>query len=183
MPAPYSDRPLTEKSPTRIDQVPVSQPTASGFEVIHEKSPASISPAMIRPHLKAEARIETRKGRQNGRYRILTDTPEKQEIENINAKKHVSTKFNQAESINLSGKNRLMGKSRLNNAKNIKRRILSETEIREDSYNYSTSDTSEGVSDNNSEDENLQVEHVNKENYNIGDCVIFLYEGPYFVER
>lgn len=51
MPASYSDRPLIEKSPTRIiDQVPFSQPTASGFEVIDGKSPTLISPAIIRHH-------------------------------------------------------------------------------------------------------------------------------------
>lgn len=169
MPASYSDRPLAEKSPTRIDQAAVSQPTASGFEVIHGKSTTLISPAMIRPHPKAEPRKETRKGRQKGRSRVLTDTPEKQEIENIKAKKQVS--------------NRLMNKKKPNIAKKIKRRILSETETSEDSNNYSRSDTSEGASDNNSEDENLQVEHVHEENYNIGDYVIFLYEGSYFVGK
>lgn len=183
MPASYSDRPLIEKSPTRIDQVPFSQPTASGFEVIHGKSTTLISPVIIRPHPKAEPRKETRKGRQKGRSRILTDTPEKQEIENIKAKKHVSTKFNQAESINLLEKNRFMNKNRFNNAKKIKRRILFETETSEDSTNYSPSDTSEDASDNDSEDENPQAEHVNKENYNIGDYVIFVYEGSYFVGK
>lgn len=183
MPASYSDRPLTEKSPTRIDQVAISQPTASGSEVIDGTSPTLISPAIIRPHPKAEPRKETRRGRQKGRSRILTDTPEKQEIENIKAKKHVSTKFNQTESINLLKKNRFVNKNRFNNAKKIKRRILSETETSEDSTNYSPSDTSEGASDNDSEDENLQAEHVNKENYNIEDYVIFVYEGSYFVGK
>lgn len=183
MPASYSDRPLTEKSPTRIDQVAISQPTASGSEVIDGTSPTLISPAIIRPHPKAEPRKETRRGRQKGRSRVLTDTPEKQEIENIKAKKHVSTKFNQTESINLLEKNRFVNKNRFNNAKKIKRRILSETETSEDSTNYSPSDTSEGASDNDSEDENLQAEHVNKENYNIEDYVIFVYEGSYFVGK
>lgn len=102
---------------------------------------------------------------------------------NIKTKKHVSTKFNKAESINLLTKSKFMNKNRFNNAKKIKRRILSETETSENSTNYLQSDTSEGTSDNDSEDENLQADHVNKENYNIEDYVIFVYEGSYFVRK
>ncbi|XP_047134205.1 uncharacterized protein LOC105850413 isoform X1 [Hydra vulgaris] len=169
MPASYSDRPLTGKSPTKIDQVSVSQPTASGSKNIHRELPTFILPGIIRPYPKVEPRKETRKGRQKGRSRILTDTPEKKGIENIKAKKNVS--------------NRLMNKKRLNNSKKRKRTILPEPEPSEDSNSYITSDTFEGASDNNKDDENLQVENINRENYNIGDYVIFLYEGSYFVGK
>lgn len=177
MPASYSDRPPVENSPTRIDQVSFSQPTTSDFEVIHRKSPTLISPVMIRPHPKAEPRKGIRKGRQKGRSRILTDTPEKQEIENMKAEKNVSTKTNKAKTINPSAKNRLMTKNKSNIANRTKRRILSETS--EDSVIL----TSEDVSENDTEIENLQTEHVNKENYNIEDYVIFVYEGSYFVGK
>ncbi|XP_072949708.1 uncharacterized protein mod(mdg4) isoform X1 [Epargyreus clarus] len=63
--------PLAEKSPTGIDQVPVSQLTASGFEVIHGKLPTLVSPA-VRPQPKAKPRKETRTGRQKRRSRILS---------------------------------------------------------------------------------------------------------------
>lgn len=101
----------------------------------------------------------------------------------MKAKKHVSTKSNEAKSINLLAKNRSMNKNKPKITNRIKRRILSESETSEDSVNYSLSDTSEDVSKNDSEIKNLQTEHVNKENYNIGDYVIFVYEGSYFVGK
>lgn len=45
----------------------------------------NVTPFMIRLHPKAEPRKEVRKGRKKGKSRILTDTPEKNEIEKMKA--------------------------------------------------------------------------------------------------
>lgn len=178
MPASYSDRPLLEKSPTNLNQ-----PNTTDFEASHQKSPTLISPVLIRPHPKAEPRKGTQKGRQKGRSRILTDTPEKDEIENMKAKKHVSIEPNREKSRNRSAKNIFMNKNKFKNANRVKKRILSESETSEGSVNLSLSDRSEDSSEIFSEIDNLQTERDKKENYNIGDYVIFEYEDSYFVGK
>lgn len=55
------------------------EPRAS-VSFVQEKSYAAVSPEMVRPYPKALPR-KSRGGRQKGRTRILTDTPEKEDVE------------------------------------------------------------------------------------------------------
>jgi hypothetical protein len=48
------------------------------------KNEATVSPDMIRPFPKVQSRIPTSKSRKKGKSRILTDTPNKEEIELMN---------------------------------------------------------------------------------------------------
>jgi hypothetical protein len=56
------------------------------------KNEATVSPDIIRPFPEAQPRKPASKGRKKGKSRILTDTPNKEEIELIKSNSLVNTK-------------------------------------------------------------------------------------------
>lgn len=79
-----------------------------------------VTPSMIRPHPKAEARKEVRRGRLKGKSRILTDTPEKNEIERIKAaRQNKKLKINKTEKVQ---KLRVKKKKSMRNQKHPKKK-------------------------------------------------------------
>jgi hypothetical protein len=85
-----TDRPL-EETPSTSGQV--SSDTYANHEVSstpHSVQSRHSTPEMIRPYPKAEKRKKTG-GRKAGKTRILTDTPEKEEIENRKSKRIKTT--------------------------------------------------------------------------------------------
>jgi transposase-like protein len=71
---------VTQKTPPRAHEV---QSVASGSQ----ENPSPITPAIIRPYPTAEKKKKAVKGRQPGKSRIYTDTPEKNRLEDLhNAK-------------------------------------------------------------------------------------------------
>lgn len=65
-----------------------------------------ITPEMVRPFPKAEARkLTNRKGRKKGKTRILTETPEKEELERIENEKLLKGKQNVKRKVNLHNDN------------------------------------------------------------------------------
>lgn len=124
-----------------------------------------IAPEMIRPHPKAAPRKATQKGRQKGKSRILTDTPEKNEIELLKSAKKVAPK---------NESNLKKPKKEKRKVDKVKRKVLVESDSEESNYSiHDTDDSCEDKISEISEEENVE--------YEIGDFVIFIYEKEYFV--
>lgn len=82
---------VTERPQPIPEHLPPSQPRSSSAD-IHTASSSQatyVSPEQIRPFPKAAARQKKKGGPKPGRCRILTDTPEKTEIENEEAQRNV----------------------------------------------------------------------------------------------
>ena len=86
-----TDRPqnLEEMPSTSFDVISTTGSETVLLSSSHPPSTAFIkSPEMIRPFPKAQPRKKTSRGRKRGKTRILTDTPEKRELEKSKKKKY-----------------------------------------------------------------------------------------------
>lgn len=175
-------------------------------EPLPSTSTALISPSMIRPHPKAARRKNTRKGREKGRSRILTDTPEKLLIE-----EQKQAKARKAKVLSQPKKTKCNPKQNVS----VKRKVLadtdssSETSASEDfslqdsndsygSLHFSEPDedmksntndeisliktTKDMKSNNNDEISNLKTTQTfhRLSGYAVGDFVIVVYDAQFF---
>ncbi|KAL3267962.1 hypothetical protein HHI36_007099 [Cryptolaemus montrouzieri] len=194
MPSNVTDRPLPiyENEPrqeTILEQPHCDEellPSSSGdstqkynqlLETSSQENSNIVTPSMIRPHPKAEAQKEVRRGRHKCKSRILIDTPEKNEIEGKEAaRQNKKPKINKTEKVQ---------KLR------VKKKILkeeSETSGEENgNFSVQLSDASEGFLS--FEDEPLcnyfqtNKENIHTTNYKDDDYVILIYEREYFVGK
>lgn len=72
------------------DSRPIVQPSPCNSDQQIASTSKGLTPELIRPFPKAAERKKTRRGRQPGKTRILTDTPEKREVEEQKKKKQGS---------------------------------------------------------------------------------------------
>ncbi|XP_050509907.1 uncharacterized protein LOC126886851 [Diabrotica virgifera virgifera] len=137
-----------------------------------------ITPSMIRPHPKAAPRKNNGRGRQKGKSRILTDTPEKIRIEMLKMASLIKQKKRKT-NVKVSQQNSTKCK---NKKKSVKRKIVSDSEssISDDNFSLQESDMSEmsfEIYDNEIENTNSNSEILK---FQLGDFVIFVYGNNYF---
>lgn len=125
-----------------------------------------ITPAQVRPHLKAEPRKSTRKGRRRAKSTILTDTPNKSLIEQEHARRE------EVQKKKLQRTNALKGN------KSVTRKIASDTSSEDEANIKSICDDS----DSSYVEESLENNNEN-ETISVGDYVLVKYASKRHIQH
>lgn len=137
----------TQRTPPRELEVQYQSSTS-------QELPSPITPVMIRPYPTAEKKKQTRRGRQPGKSRIYTDTPEKNRLEDVQKAKQLK-KIEQERKAKATEMKRILKIAAPSKAKKSKKKEESsenESDISEVSFQESSSSIIDHSDDNEAED-------------------------------